>query len=39
MFLYHIRRKQDEGNFTKGYIGISDNPARRFTEHKGWTLV
>lgn len=32
-YLYQIRRVCDAGDLTKGYVGISNNPARRLTEH------
>lgn len=33
-YLYHIRRVCDAGNTAEGYIGISNNPARRLTQHQ-----
>ena len=34
VYLYHIRRFQDSGKLDEGYVGISNNPARRFATHK-----
>jgi len=32
-YLYHICRKEDEGNLRKGYIGITKNLDRRWRQH------
>lgn len=34
MFLYHIRRDIHNNDLTKGYIGISEQPERRWKEHQ-----
>ena len=31
--LYHIHHKKDFGNYSVGYIGVTNNPARRYKEH------
>ena len=32
--IYHICRSSDKGDFSKGYIGITNNFERRMKEHK-----
>lgn len=32
--LYHICRECDRGDLTKGYIGVSKHPRRRWVEHR-----
>lgn len=34
IYLYHIRRDTNEGDLTKGYIGVSNNPEERYYHHK-----
>lgn len=36
MVLYHICRAGDEGNFSKGYIGVTSNFQKRMLEHRGY---
>lgn len=33
-YLYHIRRSCDSGELSKGYIGISNNPTKRYQAHQ-----
>lgn len=33
-YLYHICRERDKGDLTKGYVGISNNPERRWQNEK-----
>ena len=33
MFLYHIHRKIHHGDLSRGYIGITNNTARRWYQH------
>ena len=33
-YLYHICRNRDVGNYGEGYIGITNNPTKRFTKHR-----
>jgi len=34
IYLYHIRRDMDSGDFSKGYIGVSKNSEQRYYHHK-----
>ncbi|CAL9982183.1 homing endonuclease [Vibrio phage K449] len=35
-YLYHICREKDKGDLTKGYVGISSSPERRWGEHASY---
>ena len=37
MFLYHIHRAKDLGDYTQGYIGITCNPLQRYKSHRSTT--
>lgn len=33
-YLYHICRSSDEGDYSKGYVGITNNPEERWKRHR-----